>query len=163
MLLTLTLTATLLPVSGQTATEAEAESEPKVMQGYLIQTALTKEGFLITNQEELNAFVQLLPKVKPYKKLPAPPNPDPFLKGFTVDFEENLLVVSVGLNRISGFPEYKGLRELENGDREVHFTVPAPVTHAYPFGWALYSAVIVARTSGETRVIVETLKAEPSW
>ncbi len=143
--------------------EQEAEAPPEVMQGYVYQNALTQESYLITNAEELKAFVLYLPPVTPYKKLPAPPNPDPFLKGFTVDFEQNVIAVTVGRNRIVGFPEYRGVEELTNGDRQVHFTIPAPSAEAYPYGWALYSAVVLPKTVGKTSVVVESLKRTPSW
>lgn len=141
----------------------EENETVKVMQGYLFQNALTQESYLITNDEELKAFVQYLTPTLPYKKLPAPPNPDPFLKGFTIDFEENILAVTVGRNRISGFPEYQGTEEFEDGTRDVHFTIPVPKEHAYPYGWAIYSAVILPRTDGQTKIVVKTLQRKPSW
>ncbi len=159
VLLTLTLLALTLP----TIAQDEDQPESDVMQGYIYQNALTPESYLITSAEELKAFVQYLPPVTPYKTLPAPPNPDPFLNGFTIDFEQSVVAVAVGRNRIVGFPEYKGTEEFENGGRDVHFTIPAPTTNAYPYGWAIYSAVVLPRTEGKTRLVVQNLKKEPSW
>lgn len=157
LLLTLALVAMIFP------TLAQDEVEPEVMRGYIYQNALTPESYLITSPEELKAFLQYLPPVTPYKTLPAPLNPDPFLHGFAVDFEQSVLAVAVGRNRIVGFPEYRGTEEFEGGERSIHFTIPAPATNAYPYGWAIYSAVVLPRTEGKTRLVVESLKPEPSW
>lgn len=128
------------------------------MQGYLYQNALTQESYLITSEQELKDFVQYLPPVVPYKVLPAPPNLDPLLHGFAIDFEENVLAVAVARNRIEGFPVYHGVTELPSGERTVHFTIPVPTAKAYPYGWAIYSAVVLPRTNDETRLIVESQK-----
>lgn len=153
----------LMLVTVPALAQDEDEAKPEVRQGYIYQNALTPESYLITSPEELKAFIQYLPPVTPYKTLPAPPNPDPFLHGFTVDFEQSVVAVAVGRNRIVGFPEYRGTEELKSGERDVHFTIPAPTTNAYPYGWAIYSAVVLPRTEGKTRLVVESLKPKPSW
>lgn len=130
------------------------------MGGFLQQTALTAPSYLLTNEQELQAFVERIPPVTPYKILPAPPNPDPFLKGFTVDFEEIVLVVAVGRNRIKNPPLYQGVETLAEGSREVYFTLSAPTAEAYPLGWAVYTAVVLPRIEGDTTVVVTTVPAK---
>lgn len=159
-ILVLALMMMTLPTLAQTE---EVDEGPEVMRGHVYQNALTQESYLITSAEELKAFILYLPPVTPYKKLPAPPNPDPFLKGFTVDFEQDVIAVTVGRNRITGYPEYNGVEEFENGERLVHFTIPAPSAEAYPWGWAIYSAVVLPRTEGKTTIVVESPKRAPSW
>lgn len=142
---------------------AGAQRAPEEMRGYLYQTALTTESYLLTNPEELKAFVSMLSPVLPYKTLPAPANPDPFLKGFTVDFEQNVIAVAVGRNRISRNPSYAGLTQLENGGQQVRFVLSAPTSEPYPYGWAVYTAVVVPRVEGPTTVLVETLPSTERW
>lgn len=125
------------------------------MRGYLFQTMITPESYLLTNPEQLKAFVEKLPPNTPFKVLPAPPNPDPFLHGFTVDFTENVVAIAVRRNGISNFPSFLGLREQPDGVRTVHFELAAPTAEAYPLGWAVYSAVVLPRT-GPTAVVVNT-------
>ena len=95
----LLLLAMCLSLSSLAQLDQEVEVEPEVMRGYLFQNGITPESFLITNEEELKAFVGSLPPYTPYKNLPQPPNPDPFLKGFTVDFEVDLIAVAVEIAR----------------------------------------------------------------
>lgn len=139
----------------------ESEDSPiSVMRGYLYQTAITPESYVITNPEELKAFVSMLPPVTPYKNLPAPPNPDPLLKGYSIDFSQDILVVAVGRNRIDRHPTFLATKEYEDGTRQVWWSLSAPTSQAYPYGWAVYSAVIMPKTTGTTSVTVQTLKPD---
>jgi hypothetical protein len=147
----------LLPCPAQTVTEEV--KPPTVMQGYLYQNGITPESYLLTTAEELKAFVSTLPPVTPYKNLPAPPNPDPFLHGFTVNFDHSVVAVAVGRNRIDRNPRYEGIDKLPDGSRRVRFSLSAPTAKAYPFGWAVYSAVVLPRSEAPTTVIVETVPA----
>ena len=151
----------ILPAAAQV--EEEEAAPPEILHGYIYQNAITPESYLITSPEELKAFTQYLSPVKPYKILPAPPSNDPFLKGLTVDFEQNVVVVAVGRDRIEGFPEYLGTYDTAEGEREVRFVIPAPASNAFPYGWAIYSGLILPRTEAQTRIQVEHLKKAPTW
>ncbi len=129
---------------------------PEVLQGYLILDGVTPESYLLTTPEQLQAFVKTLPPHTPYKVLPAPPNPDPFLKGFSVDFEQSVIAVAVGRNRIARHPVYLGTRQTADGGRQVLFSLPAPTPEAFPFGWGVYSAVVLPRVEGATSVVVRS-------
>jgi hypothetical protein len=138
-------------------------AQPQEIKGYLYQTALTPESYLLTSPEELKAFTSMLSPVLPYKTLPAPANPDPFLKGFTVDFEQNVIAVAVGRNRINRNPSYAGIDEWDDGSRQVRFLLSAPTSEPYPFGWAVYTAVVLPRVEGRTTVLVKTLPNKDRW
>jgi hypothetical protein len=157
------IAALSLPALCQTSDEEE--QAPKLLGGFLYQTAITQESYLITNPEEMEPFALRIPPVTPYKVLPLPPNPDPFLKGFTVNFEQSVLAVAVGRNRIKNPPVFKGTELLENGERRVHFSLPALTAEGYPLGWAVYTAVILPRIEGTTTVVVTTVpaKKQPKW
>lgn len=136
---------------------------PNKWGGYLYQNAITPESYLITNVKDLEQFVARIPPVTPYKTLPAPPNPDPLLKDFQLNFEESILAIAVGRNRIKNPPTFQGVSTTADGSRQVNFSLPAPTAEAYPFGWAVYSAIIIPRTEGATRIVVTTLgKSERS-
>ena len=124
--------------------------------GYLVQTAITPESYQITNPQELQSFVIMLPKVTPFKTLPATPNPDPFLTGYTPNFEENILVVATGRDRIEQPPVFQGVEFLSDGTRLVKFSLPERSSPTYPCGWAVYTGVVLPRTDGMTRVVVTT-------
>lgn len=124
--------------------------------GYLTQTAITQESYLITNAHELNSFIEFLPKVTPYKNLPATPNPDRFLNGYSPDFEESILVLATGRDRITDPPVFQGVETAEDGTRVVKFYLPDRSTQTHPYGWAVYTGVVLPRFSGATRVLVTT-------
>ncbi len=146
-----------LPCLGQTNGNDE---NPSLLRGYLMQTMMTPASYLLTNPEQLKAFVEMLPPNIPFKILPAPANPDPFLHDFTVDFSKNLLAVAVRRNGTTNFPSFLGIREQPGGVRTIHFEIAAPTAEAYPLGWAVYSAVVVPRM-GPTSVMVTTAPAKP--
>lgn len=148
----------LSPCLGQAFDEDGSES--KVLGGYLYQNAITPDSILITTVEEYKAFVAMLPPVTPYKILPAPANPDPLLKGYEWDFEESVLAVAVGRNRISRAPIFEEVREYEDGSRDILFRLSAPTAEAYPFGWAVYTAVVVPRRNASTTIIVRSVPIE---
>jgi hypothetical protein len=152
----LMLFALTLPGLAQSFDDEEPEG-PRVLGGFLYQTAITQESYLITKDEELKSFVMMIPAVTPYKTLPAPPNPDPLLKDFTIDFEENVLAVAVGRNRIERPPVFQMVDESDDGGRLVQFALSKPTAEAYPFGWAVYTAVVIPRIELHTRVVVRTL------
>jgi hypothetical protein len=137
------------------------EAEPEVIQGYIFQNAITAQSYVLTNAEELKAFVATLPPTVPSKTVPAPPNPDPFLKGMEIDFEQSVVAVAVRLYGITKHPRYDGTDVSADGqERRVYFLVAAhDNSEAYPFGWAVYSAVVLPRTES-TVVIVEALPAK---
>ena len=128
----------------------------ELLGGYLVQTAITPESYQITNPQELQSFVIMLPKVTPFKTLPATPNPDPFLTGYTPNFEENILVVATGRDRIEQPPVFQGVEFLSDGTRLVKFFLPERLSPTYPYGWAVYTGVVLPRTDGMTRVVVTT-------
>lgn len=130
------------------------------MQGYVYLNGVTPESYIIESPEQLKAFVSTLAPVLPHKILPAPPNPDPFRTGFTVDFESSVIAVAVGRNRISDHPSYLGTDTFTNGNRRVRFALSAPTAQAYPFGWGVYSAVILRRIEGQTSVQLQTIPAQ---
>lgn len=130
-----------------------------LMQGYVYLTGVTPESYIIESPEQLKAFVSTLAPVLPHKILPAPPNPDPFRTGFTVDFKSSVIVVAVGRNRISDHPRHLGTDTFTNGNRRVRFALSAPTAQAYPFGWGVYSAVILRRIEGQTSVQLQTIPA----
>lgn len=141
-----------LPCLAQTA---ETGPGPAVMGGYLYQTQITADSYLLTNSKQLKSFVEMLPPHTPFKVLPAPPNLDPFLHDFTVDFSKDVVAVAVRRNGITDAPTYLGTQMNSNGVREVHFKIAAPTTDPYPLGWAVYSAVVLPR-AGRTAVVVTT-------
>lgn len=133
--------------------ESADGSAPHVMTGYIFQTMLTQGSYLITNADELANFVKTLAPVTPYKILPAPLNPDPFLHGFTVDFDHDVLAVAVGRDTITRLPYFDGVNFI-NGERVVNFQLPAKTAQPYPLGWAVYTAVVLPRSREMTRIIV---------
>lgn len=135
---------------------------PQVMQGYIFQTMTTPESYLIANGEELKAFVATLPPYTPYKVLPAPVNNDPFLHGFSPDFENEVLVIAVGHDRITNNPIFMGLANSSQGEREVNFGLTAKTLEPYPYGWAVYSALILPRIQGPTSIKILSLPANPA-
>ncbi len=150
LLVSLLLTAILLsPCLAQ-----EGSPVGNTFSGYLIQTALTPESTLITNPRELEEFVTSLPSVAPFKGLPAHPNPDPFLAGYSPDLENNFLVVATGRDRINDPPRFQGVEVLPDGTRLVHFFLPERSDLTYPFGWGVYTAVVLPRIKAPTRVVV---------
>lgn len=124
--------------------------------GYLIQTAITPESYQITNTQDLQSFVTLLPKATPFKTLPATPNPDPFLKGYAPNFEEKVLIVATGRDRIEQPPIFQGVESLADGTRLVKFFLPDRSSPTYPYGWAVYTAVVLPKIDALTRVVVTT-------
>lgn len=124
------------------------------MGGYLTQTAATPESYLIENAQQLESFVTMLPKVTPFKTLPASPNPDPFLDGYSPDFEEEILIVATGRDRITDPPVFLGVETSEDGTRLVRFELPQRTTKTYPYGWGVYTAVVLPRIEGNTKVLV---------
>ena len=154
----LALSCLLLPPAAQERAPHEPTAEASPMRGYVFLTGITPESYLITSPEQLKTFVSTLPPVTPYKILPAPKNPDPLLTGFTVDFQSEVIAVAVGKNRTSRHPVYEGVSESRDGTRLVNFTLPAPTAEAYPFGWGVYTAVVLPRVSARTRIAVSTPK-----
>lgn len=138
----------LTPCSAQETTVSQS------WDGYLIQTAITPESYLITSSQELSEFTTMLPKVTPYKTLPATPSPDPLLNGATVNFEESVLVIATGRDRISDPPRFKAVETAADGTRLVVFELPERSSKTHPYGWAVYSAVVLPRTEGLTKVVV---------
>ena len=132
------------------------------MQGYIFQNGITPEGYVIENAEQLKAFVTTLPLTVPSKTVPAPPNADPPLKGETIDLEANTLVIAVGRNTISRYPRYLSTDILGDGTRQVSFSYTVVQSEPYPFGWAVYSALVLPRINATTRVKVETT-IKRSW
>ena len=132
------------------------------MKGYIFQNGITPEGYVIENAEQFKAFVTTLPPTVPSKTVPAPPNTDPLLKGYNIDFESNVLVVAVGRNTISRFPTYLGTDILDDGTRQVRFSYTVVQSEAYPFGWAVYSAFVLPRIDAPTKVKVKTI-VKRSW
>ncbi|MFA5506621.1 MAG: hypothetical protein WC314_19020 [Vulcanimicrobiota bacterium] len=130
----------------------------KSVNGYLVQTAATPESYLISNAQEFQSFVIFLPKVTPYKNLPAPPNPDPFLQGHAPNFEHELLVVATGRDRTADPPRLERVESGEDGTRIVRFVLPPRQAETYPYGWAVYTAITLPRIDGETKVEVIDLE-----
>lgn len=162
-LLALLLWVLLTPSFAQSQEPAPFLPEGEVITGYLYQNALTPESMLLATPEELEAFVRDLPPVTPYKTLPAPANPDPFRAGGRVDFERYVVAIAVGRNRIARPPLFQGLADLAEGGREVLFELPAATAEAYPFGWAVYSAVLVPRQPEPLTVRVITVPRPKSF
>jgi hypothetical protein len=156
LLYLLTVLTLLAPCVAQEASP-EADS---TMTGYLVETAITPESYLISNSGELQSFVSMLSKVKPFKTLPAPPNPDPFLTGYTPNFEEDILVVAIGQDRISDPPVFRGVETLDDGTRLVRFDLPERTAKTFPYGWAVYTAVILPRAGGTVKVIINGVEQE---
>ena len=130
------------------------EDKPlRQLEGFLQQTAITQESYLITDEKALKEFVDRIPPVLPYKTLPATPNPDPFLKDLKIDFEESIVVVAVGRDRIADRPVFKGLERAE-GVRYVDFILPERTARTYPYGWAVYTALVLPRIDSETKIVV---------
>lgn len=123
--------------------------------GYLIQTAITPESYLVTSTEEFQSFLTMLPKVTPFKTLPATPNPDPFLKGHSPDFGENILVIATGRDRINQPPIFRGVETLGDGSRRVLFWLPKRTEQTYPYGWGVYTVVSLPRIQATTKVVVD--------
>jgi len=122
--------------------------------GFLTQTAATPQSYLIENSQQLESFVTMLPKVTPFKTLPASPNPDPFLEGYSPNFEEKVLIVVTGRDRITDPPVFLGVETSEDGIRRVRFELPERTTKTYPYGWAVYTGVVLPRIEGNTKVLV---------
>lgn len=157
-LVPLLLFALWLPCQAQ-----EVSDEPRLMRGYILQNAITPESYVIENSEQLKAFVATLPSTVPSKIVPAPANKDPLLKGGTpIDFDSNILVVAVGRNTISRYPRYTGTEWLADGSRQVAFRYTVKQSEPYPFGWAVYSALVLPRVEEPTVVQVTTV-VERSW
>lgn len=150
LLITLFVLMLLSPAPAQNATLGQPFG------GYLIQTAITPESYQIANTRDMESFRELLPKVTPYKTLPATPNPDRFLTGYTPDFEESVLVIATGRDRIGDPPVFQGIETAEDGARVVRFFLPDRSPQTHPYGWAVYTGLVLPRISGETRVVVST-------
>jgi len=163
----LALIAVLVALAQPALSQDSPSPEPatRVMGGYLHQTAITPESYLITSAAESKPFVDMIPPETPYKNLPPPPNPDPFLKGFEVNFEESILAVAVGRNRIENPPIFEGTETLEDGSRLVFFSLSAPTAETYPVGWAVYTGVILPRIEQPTTIVVTSVpaKKKPKW
>lgn len=147
-----------LPAVAQTS--APAPLAVKVMGGYLFQTAITPESYVITNEQELKPFTSMLPPTTPYKNLPATPNPDAFLHGFKVNFDQQVLVVAVGRDRITKAPVFQGLQTADDGTRLVKFALQEAKGEAHPYGWAVYTAVVLPKIEATTRAVVTTVPKE---
>lgn len=145
------------------ASQPVEEPQNATIGGFLYQTANTPQSYLITNEMELKSLVAMLSPVKPYKNLPAPPSHDRFLNGFVPDFEKSVLVVAVGRNRIENPPVYEGTEVLSDGTRQVYFQLPPPPEGAYPYGWAVYTAVLLPRVQGPTRVLINGVVQEKKY
>lgn len=128
----------------------------EMLGGYLVQTAITPESYQITNSQDLQSFVTMLPKATPFKTLPATPNPDPLLRGYAPDFERSVLYVATGRDRIDQPPVYQGVEFLTDGTRLVKFFLPRRTSPTHPYGWAVYTGVVLPRSDGLTRVVVTT-------
>ena len=102
----------------------------------------------------------MLPKVTPYKTLPATPNPDRFLNGYIPSFEQELLVVAVGRDRIDDWPVFRGVEIAEDGARLVLFDLPKRSAKTFPYGWGVYTAVVIPRSELETRVVITRVGQE---
>lgn len=151
-----------LPAAGQPVVPVDGSI--KVLGGYLFQTAITPESYVITNEEALKPFTSMLPPTTPYKNLPATPNPDPFLHGFKVDFDQQVLVVAVGRDRITKAPVFGGVQAAEDGTRLVLFSLQDTTGEAHPYGWSVYTAVVLPKTDGTTRAVVITVpKQSQPW
>lgn len=149
-----------IPNGLPSAPEPVTSPLPARTQGFVHLTGITPKFYVIKNAAELKAFVDSIPAVTPYKTLPAPPNQDLLRRGATVNFVRDVLVVAIGANRVSRHPEYQGFDEYDDGSRDVFFTLPAPTPEAFPFGWGVYTAIVLPRVSGPTTVLVETIPAE---
>ena len=108
---------------------------------------------VIRNQEEFQDFLALIPKKRPHKRQPAPPNNDPLLKK-NIDFEKQVLVVAIRTQTLSFRPEYLGTTE---NDKSItlSFSVPELKPEARPFGWGVYLAVPVSKTEKELKVVFQ--------
>lgn len=144
------------------AQEISDETETRVMRGYILQNGITPESYVIENAEQMKAFVSTLPLTVPTKTVPAPANTDPLLKGPAIDFSSNVLVVAVGRDTISRYPRYLGIETLRDGTRQVVFSFTRKQGEPYPFGWAVYTAVVLPRVEALTVVRVDTV-VKKSW
>ena len=97
---------------------------------------------IVDNEKALDEFRQRIPKKRPTKKHPAPPNEDPLLQEGALDFQKNLLIVVMRDETISAYPEFKSVQEDEH-QVVVHFHLPEPPPEARPFGWGTYRAVVL--------------------
>jgi hypothetical protein len=149
--LALSLVLLSAPTPGQADQQQSGSAGPLVLTGFVRQSDLGPGSKVIETAEQLADFVSCLPDELPSKKQPAPPNPDRFRHGFSPDFSQEVLVVVVHRDTISAFPVYKGLKVNSDG-RVVKFDVPGPPPEARPYGWGVYTAVILPRSSLPTKI-----------
>lgn len=118
-----------------------------------------KYSVLIENETQMADFLATLPADLPSKREPAPPNPDPLRKGHKIDFSKNVLAVVIHRDTISAYPTYQGL-EATKGARVVKFDVPSPPPEARPYGWGVYSAVVLPKAGDPLTVEIKDVKGD---
>lgn len=149
--LSLVFLAATTPGQADQQQQQSGDSAPQVLRGFVRQSELGPGSRVIETAEQLAEFVSSLPDELPSKKQPAPPNPDRFRHGFSPDFSQEVLVVVVHRDTISAFPVYKSL-EVCADSRVIKFDVPGPPPEARPYGWGVYTAVILPRSSLPTKI-----------
>lgn len=145
------LTLSLVLLASSLASPS-AEERPRVLAGFVLQSQHGPPSQVIATPEALAEFVACLPEELPHKQQPAPSNPDALRTGsLTLDFRTEVLVVCVHRDTISAFPDYKGV-VVESEFMMADFDVPAPPPESRPYGWGVYTAVILPKSSLPIRV-----------
>lgn len=130
------------------------EGATRSVSGYLMQTAITPPVYQLNSAQDLQSFVVMLPRAEPFKTLPADPNHDPFLHGYSPNFEESFVIIATGRDRIDNAPVLVGIEMAADGTRIVEFEVADRNNRPYPYGWAVYSGVVLPRIDAPTKVVV---------
>ena len=109
---------------------------------------------IIKNQMDLDKFTALIPTHVIQKQQPAPKSSDPFLDGISIDFDHEMLLVSL---RTDSMYVYSPIVEIEKGDPHTvaHIQIePIGETAMYAsqHGIGTYSAVKIKRIESEFRI-----------
>lgn len=137
---------------------AWSQEAPRVLGGYILQEKSSAVDQVITTREQLAEFVACISPTLPDKRHPDRPNPDPLRGEFSIDFDKEILAIAVHRDTISAFPIFLG-RSMDGEGISVDFEIPEPPPEARPYGWGVYTGVILPKTEIPTRI--ERIDAGP--
>lgn len=157
----------LLAMLGPGQAKPPAKEGPKVMRGFVLQGShepvadILKgpNSGVIETPEQLASFAACIPEHLPHKKNPAPPNPDPLRKSFKLDFSREMMVIVVHHDTISAYPKFQGVEE-SGQVRVVKFDLPGRPAESRPYGWGVYTAVILPKVAVPTELKLKPVPSE---
>ena len=131
---------------------SQSQVEPRVLNGFVLQEKGGAFDQVIGSEEQFRTFVAAIPSTLPDKRRADRPNPDPLRGDFRIDFSKQVLVVAVHRDTLSAFPEYLGTSKEADGI-SVDFTIPEPPPEARPYGWGVYTAVLLPKSEHPHRIV----------